>query len=164
MSLWSAVTSVFSSKAKPVDDILDKDNGLLVRAGGWINDLSYTDAEQAADSKELIQHATEARKELINTVVEHAKNTASENTQRSLTRRYASLAIIRVEMFLVLASVAVWPWNADYAKFIWLIASSLLMFGAFSAVIIFFFGSYGISEHLMKPIRKLKAVAAQVAK
>lgn len=163
MSIWSAMASVFSSKAKPVDDILDKDSGLLVRAGGWINDLSYTDAEQAGDAKDLIKHATEARKQLIDTVVEHAKNTASENTQRSLTRRYASLAIIRVEMFLVLAAVTVWPWDKEYAAFIWAIAGSLLMFGAFSAVIVFFFGSYGISQHIMKPLEKVKALARKVA-
>ncbi len=32
---------------KAVDNLLDKDKGLLVRAGGWINDLQYTDAEKA---------------------------------------------------------------------------------------------------------------------
>jgi len=32
---------------KAVDNLLDKDKGLLVRAGGWVNDLSYTDAEKA---------------------------------------------------------------------------------------------------------------------
>ena len=32
---------------KAVDNLLDKDKGLLVRTGGWVNDLSYTDAEKA---------------------------------------------------------------------------------------------------------------------
>ncbi len=32
---------------KAVDNLLDKDKGLLVRAGGWVNDLQYTDAEKA---------------------------------------------------------------------------------------------------------------------
>ena len=35
---------------KAVDNLLDKDKGLLVRAGGWVNDLSYTDAEKAENS------------------------------------------------------------------------------------------------------------------
>ncbi len=157
MSLWAAVKSVFSSSAKPVNDLLDKDNGLLVRAGGWIDGLSYTDQESAEDAKALVKHAAEARKQVIDTVVEHVKNSANENTQRSLTRRYAALSIIRVELFLVLSAVVVWPWNEAYAQFIWLVASSVLMFGAFSAVIVFFFGSYGISQHIIKPLQKAKA-------
>ena len=32
---------------KAINDLTDKDNGLLVRAGGWIDDFSYTDAEKA---------------------------------------------------------------------------------------------------------------------
>lgn len=145
MGIWSAVRSVFSSNAKPVDDILDKDSGLLVKAGGWINDLSYTDAEKAKDVAALAQ-----------TVIQHAKDTASENTQRSLTRRHVAIGIIRVELFLVLACVVVWPIDKEYGKFLWEIASSWLMFGAFSAVIIFFFGSYGISQHIIKPSREGK--------
>ncbi len=35
---------------KAADDLLDKDKGLLVRAGGWVNDLSYTDAEKAENA------------------------------------------------------------------------------------------------------------------
>ena len=38
---------------KAINDITDKDNGLLVRAGGWVNDLSYTDAEKAANALEV---------------------------------------------------------------------------------------------------------------
>ncbi|WP_226649351.1 hypothetical protein [Microbulbifer variabilis] len=159
MGIWSGVKSLFSSNAKPIDDILDKENGLLVRAGGWIDGLSYTDQESADDAKEIILHAQEARKQIIDTVVAHVESTASENTQRSLTRRFTALAIIRVEMFLVIASVVVWPWNSEYAKFIWSVAGSMLMFGAFSAVIIFFFGSYGVGQHIMKPLAALKGRA-----
>ncbi len=35
---------------KAIDNLLDKEKGLLVRAGGWVNDLSYTDAEKAENS------------------------------------------------------------------------------------------------------------------
>ncbi|WP_444909313.1 hypothetical protein [Microbulbifer sp. TRSA005] len=73
------------------------------------------------------------------------------------------MAIIRVEMFLVIASVVVWTWNSEYAKFIWAVAGSTLMFGAFSAVIVFFFGSYSIGRHIMKPLAALKRAAKGVA-
>jgi|GEM_PF-7102717 len=32
---------------KAIDDITDKDSGLLVKAGGWVNGLSFTDQEKA---------------------------------------------------------------------------------------------------------------------
>ena len=32
---------------KAVDNLLDKDKGLLVRAGGWVDNLNYTDEEKA---------------------------------------------------------------------------------------------------------------------
>lgn len=137
--IWKAIASVFSSNAKPVNDVLDKDNGLIAQAGGWIGNLSYTDQEKAENTAKLIDQ-----------VIEHVKATANENTQRSLTRRQLSIAIIRVELFLVLACVTVYPFNEPYAKFLWDVASSTLMFGAFGAVVIFFFGSYGIGQHLMK--------------
>lgn len=34
---------------KAVDSLLDKDKGLLVRAGGWIDGLTHTDQEKAED-------------------------------------------------------------------------------------------------------------------
>lgn len=38
---------------KAVDNLLDKDEGLLVRAGGWFDDLSYTEQEKADSQREL---------------------------------------------------------------------------------------------------------------
>ena len=34
---------------KAIDNLLDKDQGLLVRAGGWVDGLSHTDQEKAED-------------------------------------------------------------------------------------------------------------------
>lgn len=38
---------------KALSDITDKDNGLLVRMGGWVNELSYTDEEKAKAQQEV---------------------------------------------------------------------------------------------------------------
>ena len=35
---------------KAVNSLLDKDKGLLVRAGGWVDDLNYTEAEKAENT------------------------------------------------------------------------------------------------------------------
>ncbi len=42
MSWWG---KLFGTE-KAVDSLLDKDKGMLVRAGKWINDMQYTDAER----------------------------------------------------------------------------------------------------------------------
>jgi len=38
---------------KAISDITDKENGLLVRAGGWVDGLSHTEQEKAAHSLEV---------------------------------------------------------------------------------------------------------------
>ena len=46
--IFKAIKSVFkAAPAKTVDDIMDKDNGLLAKFGGFVNDLHYSDAEKA---------------------------------------------------------------------------------------------------------------------
>ena len=49
MAILSILGKVLGSD-KGVDSLLDKDKGLLVRAGGWVNDLHYSDAEKAENS------------------------------------------------------------------------------------------------------------------
>lgn len=36
---------------KAIDNLLDKNEGLLVRAGGWVDGLKYTDQEKAEDAQ-----------------------------------------------------------------------------------------------------------------
>lgn len=43
MGVWS---KLFGSD-KAIDNIVDKDNGLLAQVGGWVGNLSYTDEERA---------------------------------------------------------------------------------------------------------------------
>jgi len=53
-AVGSAFGRVFGTE-KAVDNLMDKDKGLLVRMGGWVNDMSYTDQEKAkadADTRE----------------------------------------------------------------------------------------------------------------
>jgi hypothetical protein len=44
--MLEALASLFSN-GKAVDDVLDKDNGLLVKAGTWIGNMNYTEEEKA---------------------------------------------------------------------------------------------------------------------
>ena len=36
---------------KAIDNLLDKNEGLLVRAGGWVDGLKHTDQEKAEDAQ-----------------------------------------------------------------------------------------------------------------
>jgi len=50
MSFLSQIAGKVFGTDKAVDNILDKDKGLLVRAGSWVNGLSYTDQEKAENN------------------------------------------------------------------------------------------------------------------
>ena len=81
-------SNLFSS-SKAVDNVLDKDNGLLAQAGEWIGNMSYTDEEKA-----------ESRERLNQSLVEYIGTTLSENTTRSKTRRFVAIMWISVELLL----------------------------------------------------------------
>lgn len=49
---WGLLGSIFGTK-KAVDNILDKDNGLLKGVGGWIDDFNYTDEERSVAQAEV---------------------------------------------------------------------------------------------------------------
>ena len=50
MGFLSQIAGKVFGTDKAVDNILDKDKGLLVRAGSWVNGLSYTDQEKAENN------------------------------------------------------------------------------------------------------------------
>jgi len=131
--------SNFFSSSKAVDNVLDKDNGLLAQAGEWIGNMSYTDEEKA-----------ESRERLNQGLVEYIKTTLSENTIRSKTRRFVAIMWISVELFLVLLTCASAPFDIELAKFYWSVATSELMFWGTMSVIGFFFGPYMIGNHFKR--------------
>lgn len=49
---------LFGTK-KAVDDVLDKDNGLLTQFGGWIGNFQYTTQEQAEHNQEIRKWSVE---------------------------------------------------------------------------------------------------------
>lgn len=61
--MMGTIRSLFSID-KVTDNVLDKDNGLLVKAGGWVNDLNYTAAEKAKMTMEFTKVANDRLKAL----------------------------------------------------------------------------------------------------
>jgi len=70
----------FRSAPKVVDNVFDKDKGLLTQVGQFINHQQYTDQEKQNDQKALVK-----------SVQEFAVATLNENTDRSKTRRELAL-------------------------------------------------------------------------
>ena len=130
-----SIFSWFLSSPKVVNDILDKDNGLLTQVGGWINNLNLTPEEV------MKQNAV-----TVASVQAFAVATLDENTERSKSRR--EIAILYIKFYLLWVSVGfgIYPINNDYALFLIGALTGLALGGAFTSIIIFHFGSHGLAK------------------
>ena len=70
--LWGALTGT----SKVVDNVFDKDKGLLTQVGQWVGHQQFTDEEKAKHSAKMAE-----------AVQNFAVATLKENTDRSKTRR-----------------------------------------------------------------------------
>ena len=121
---------------KIVDNVLDKDDGLLTQVGGWIGGQQYTDEEQA-----------EANTELRKGVIAYAISSMGENSLRSIARRMIAILWIKVQLGLILMCAISAPWDMSLAEFYFKLATSNVMLGGTVAIITFFFGSYMLTRH-----------------
>lgn len=94
------------------------------------------------------QEKSKAAKAIADSQVEYLKTTLSENSTRSVTRRYLAIAIMSVFLILVLLSVIVYPFNVEYSEYIYKTASG--MWSLVMMVAAFFFGAYMVGNHLLK--------------
>ena len=126
----------FKAAPKAVDDVLDKDNGLLTQFGGWIGNMNLTDEE-----------VMKANIKTVGDVQEFVKATLSESTERSKTRRSIAVMWIKSHLAIILLCCIAAPWNADLAAYYLSLATSGTMGGITGAISIFFFGSQGLARH-----------------
>jgi len=126
----------FTSSSKTVDDVMDKDNGLLAQVGGWIGNMNLTE-------EEVMEHNGRT----VASVQEFVKATLSESTGRSKTRRSVAVLWIKSQLSIVLMCCIAAPWNIELAEFYLKLATSTLMIMGTTAIIIFFFGSHGLARH-----------------
>lgn len=80
----------FTSTPKVVDNVFDKDNGLLTQAGQFIGHQQYTDQEKQEDQKELVK-----------SVQSFVVATLNENTDRSKTRRRMAEKWFEMQLWLI---------------------------------------------------------------
>jgi hypothetical protein len=121
---------------KVIDNVLDKDDGLLANVGSWIGGQQYTDEEIA-----------EANTELRKGVVAYAIASMGENSERSKARREIAKQWIKVQLWLVLMCAIAAPFNMELAEFYYKLSTASVMLAGTAAIITFFFGSYMLTRH-----------------
>jgi len=104
-------------------------NKVLDGAISGIDKLFFTNEEK-----------TEFNKQIADAHLEYLKTTLSENSNRSITRRYMSLALMGLFIALIIAGVIMKAFDDDYASFIFEVVSKLDVL--IMMVAAFFYGGY----------------------
>lgn len=126
----------FSSTPKVVDNVLDKDSGLLTQVGNWIGNMNLTDEE-----------VMEQNAKTVTSVQEFVKATLSESTGRSRARRDIAILWIKAQLGIVLMGCIAAPFDMALAQYYATLATSTLMIMGTTAIIVFFFGSQGLARY-----------------
>jgi hypothetical protein len=138
MGLLTGIKALFAVP-KVAGDVFDKDDGLLAKAGGFINDLDYSDQEKARD----LGKVTDA-------LAKHVEKTMGENTVRSKTRREISIMWIKVQLaFLLMVAICI-PFSDKLAKSYYELATCEVMLYGTLAALGFFLGGYMWGTHIQK--------------
>ena len=132
--MW--LTNLFKSAPKAVDDVLDKENGLLTQFGGWIGNMNLTDEE-----------VMKANVKTVSDVQGFVKATMSESTERSKARRSIADMWIKTHLAIILLCCIAAPWSSELANYYLSLATSATMGGITGAISIFHFGSHGLARH-----------------
>ena len=130
-----SLLSWFTAAPDAVNNVLDKDNGLISQVGGWINELNLTPEEV------MRQNALTAE-----SVQAFAVATLDENTERSKSRRKIAQKYIDFYLNWISVSFAVWPISEEYAIYLVTALTGLALGGAFTAIMIFHFGSHSLAK------------------
>lgn len=128
------IFNIFKRK-KTVDDVFDSENGLLVKAGGFINDLHYSDAEKAQMSFE--------RAKAYN---DYYASSLSENTVRSKTRRDVATLVIKFYLLVLFMTGMTWKIDPEWSQIWFGIATTTGLVTLVLGVGSFFFGSHWLSK------------------
>jgi len=120
---------------KVVDNILDKDKGLLTQVGGWIGGMNLTKEE-----------VLKANAMTVSSVQTFVQATLSESTDRSKTRRSIATMWIKSNLAVVFFACIAAPFDMEMAEFYLNLATSSLMLSVTTAISIFFFGSHGLAK------------------
>jgi len=143
MNLLSGISAgfkaVFGVGQKGSDNVMTVAKGI----GGYINDLSYTDAEKAEKHSTIIIPAFQA----------FMDSTVKENTERSRTRREIAIWVIRNWFIMLWVAILSYGFELvigatrhEFSAFVLAIATLQVMVYLVLGVGAFFFGSHIIRQ------------------
>lgn len=121
----SILTKLFPT-VKSAEKIIDG-----VRNG--IDKMTFTAEERAG-----------ANTKIADALAEYAKETLTENSIRSYTRRYLCVSVVAVYLLFLIASVALYRFDPDYSKYIYDVADECL-----STLVLMTFGFY-VGAYMVK--------------
>lgn len=137
MSIFTKVTGFFSGvPPKTVDDLFDKDDGLIAKAGAWIGNANFT-------SEEVAEMNAKTAADVRSFVVE----TMSESTDRSQARRNIAVFFIKFYALLVFMAGITHVFDPEWSKVWFALATSVTVGGLVTAISVFFFGSHAWAKH-----------------
>lgn len=125
----------FSATPKAVDNILDKDTGLISQVGSWVGGLNLTDEE-----------VMEQNARTVSSVQDFVKATLSESTERSKARRSIAKLWLKMHVAIIIICCIAAPWNMEVASFYLSLATSPMIAGITGAISVFYFGSHGLAR------------------
>jgi hypothetical protein len=129
--------STLFSSAKTVDNVLNKDDGLLTKFGGWVDRFNFTEQERATANASIVESCTN-----------FVKMTLGESTVRSKSRRRLALLWVRMHLAMILGTMGTAYFNMQLAQFYMSIVFSTLMVTGTLMILGFFFGSHMLSSHM----------------
>ncbi|MBW1812188.1 MAG: hypothetical protein JRJ39_00570 [Deltaproteobacteria bacterium] len=139
MSWLTAIKNFALGAPQITTDIFDKNDGLLVKVGGFFNGLHLSESEKLEHNIKMGQGVTE-----------FVKATLGENTEKSKARRELAVLWIKVQLHLVLINVICVPLAVLFPEqgkpmfdMMLQITLSWLMVGGTVSVMAYFFGTYG---------------------
>ncbi len=139
MNWLSAIKNFVIGAPKITTDIFDKDGGLLAKAGGFLNNLHYSDVEKAQDVFKIGQSITK-----------FVDTTLGESTERSKARRVLAILWIKVQLALILLVAIVLPFKQELAADYFKLATCNVMLWGTGSIITFFFGGYVWGTYVKK--------------
>ena len=126
------LSSIFGTP-KVIDTVAE-----TVKSGvGMLDNAFYTEQEKAANNAKMMDLWLEIQ-----------KTTASENSIRSITRRYLAWVVMGTYVLIVLMACIVWKLDPAWAEYILSLLTKTNL--SYLALIVgfFYFGSYAIGQYV----------------
>jgi len=136
-----SIFDFLKSAPKVVDNVFDKDKGLLTQVGQWVGHQQYTEEEKALHDADMGKN-----------VRAFAIATMDGSTERSKARRELAIAWINMQIWLIKLQVlffaidkfnaAIGAQNLNLSRDFSEIAFSQLIWAVTSGIALFFWGSH----------------------